>query len=219
NAWNNDAGSTVHYVYAGTTTASGGLNQSDGVNTVLFNDPDNDIAGAFDCFNGGVLAYSSYRTRGTRSFNGGTYAVIVEVDTVVQDGASCVLANHGNRDAAELLTHELGHTLGLGHSCGDSGLVACVLGSLLDLATMRPYIHADGRGAVLGDDDRAGIDFLYPSGVAAPATPAGSSGSGAAAASNSGGGSMSGFTLYVLAIGALLGLLRKKKQMEPHRTA
>jgi hypothetical protein len=63
--------------------------------------------------------------------------------------------------AEELFAHELGHTLGLHHSCGDQGSGPCRTIEAYE-ALMRSSIHDDGRGAFLGSADKAAICTLYP---------------------------------------------------------
>ncbi len=64
------------------------------------------------------------------------------------------------RNLAELLTHEVGHTLGLAHSSDNPDEPDV---SLRD-ATMYYAAHFDGRGATLRSDDIAAICTLYPAG-------------------------------------------------------
>src|SRR5690606_18156004 len=61
---------------------------------------------------------------------------------------------------AEVITHEIGHAIGLGHSNDRD-------------ATMAPSADFDGRCAALGHDDIAGVTAIYPMAmvVTATATP------------------------------------------------
>lgn len=91
------------------------------------------------------------------------YMRILGADVVVNEGIACFLESSPDPRAAaeELFGHELGHTLGLGHACGDDASGDCkdVDG---DEALMRAYVHDDGRGAQLGAHDGAAICRLYP---------------------------------------------------------
>ncbi len=207
-AWNNAPGSTVSLVYSGISAASSGLDVADGINQVLFNDPNNELAGTFDCLLGGLGAYGKWRSLGTGEYNGERYGTLTEGDIVVQDGVSCLFSGGRNENAAELLAHELGHILGLGHSCGEGLLEICTPGTAADTALMRPTLHADGRGASLASDDIAGIAKLYApasstagGGTSNPDTPT--------KAASSGGGAFDLRTLLLLALmGGAAWLLR-----------
>lgn len=149
-AFNDDAATNIAYTYAGTTTATGGFETYDTVNAILFDDPNDELT-AFSCTYGGVLAYAGpWYLYDLTPGRGTLYHRIVNADIVTNNGLSCFFQRsvNGSKAAEELFAHELGHTLGIGHS-------------EVDEALMRPYVHNDGRGASLRDDDRAAMAALY----------------------------------------------------------
>lgn len=160
-AWSSDPGSNVQYVYSGTTNATGGLDHDDGVNAILFDDPRrNEAEGTFSCSEGGVIAIGGpYFNTSTRSYGGKSWHAAVEADIVTNDGTECYFRNNP-RVAEEVFAHELGHTLGIGHSPTWDAL-------------MYANAHNDGRGARLGADDQAAVASLYPSGSGGGTTPTG----------------------------------------------
>ena len=152
-AWDDDPATNIRYAYAGLTGAGGGLAQSDGTNAILFddpfrNDPNEAVEGTFDCGSGGVIAMGGpwYSGR-TSTYKGQRYHEALEADIVTNDGTACFFANDP-LVAQEVFAHELGHTLGLGHSSDRNAL-------------MFANAHDDGRGARLADDDRAAVATLY----------------------------------------------------------
>jgi hypothetical protein len=217
-AWNNSGVARIKYVYAGTTTATGDLNNPDGVNKILFNDPTGFIGGIFDCINGGIAGYGGWRgAAATVSQNGTTWQPITEGDVVIRNGAGCLLSANNGANATELFGHELGHTLGLGHPCGDANEAACVAGSAQDQALMRPILHADGRGAELGSDDLAGIAYLYPLAASSnsgsvPSSSSDTSGNGTSGTGSGSGGGGGGFGPWTGVMLALAWLMRQARQ-------
>lgn len=161
-SWKKRTGTPIRLANGGTTASTAGFDRTDSLNTILFSDPNELIGDDFECGGGGVVALGgiSWVVASTRIWKGAVYFVVDEAEIIVNDGVSCFLAGN-NRLAEEIYGHELGHTLGLGHACGDDDSPRCHEAKVLDDALMRAWIHGDGRGARMSDDDISGARFLY----------------------------------------------------------
>ncbi|MDA8016872.1 MAG: matrixin family metalloprotease [Thermoanaerobaculia bacterium] len=159
-AWSDDFATTVRYTFEGLTSANGVLRNSDGVNALRFDDPFDDIPGTFN--GSGLLALGGpWFFCHHEQHRGEEFHEIVEGDIVVQDGVPEAFAATPwpERLMVQLLGHELGHTLGIGHSEEPQALMQAVL-------------HLDPRGAALEPDDLAALEYLYAAeGVGATSNP------------------------------------------------
>lgn len=174
--WSSVPQTNIRYAALGTTGATGGLTGFDSVNGVTTEDPNNNslFGGPYNCVLGGVLAIGGpWFTAATMAGPGDEqFHRIVEGDVITNQNIGCFFDASLDRQAAadELFTHELGHTLGIDHSCGDAASGPCDT-PLESESIMRAAIHDDGRGARLNDDDRRAARALYPSILFTPAIP------------------------------------------------
>ncbi|HRC85471.1 MAG TPA: matrixin family metalloprotease, partial [Thermoanaerobaculia bacterium] len=155
-AWTNDGGSLINYAYRGKTSSRATqCAEPFPEGKIVFDDPSSDIDGSYDCLRGGVLAVGGpcFADGDLQTFNGRSYHPAGDAFVITNDNLDCFFESTGDPScsARELFTHELGHTLGLGHSADRS-------------ATMYAFFHGDGRCNALRSDDRAAVAFLYPGG-------------------------------------------------------
>lgn len=167
--WTNDGSSNIVLQYGGTTSAaSQGLSGSDGINSVQFNDPSDEITGAFT--GSGVLAIGgAWFGSATHTFAGETFLTISEADLVVQNGIFGAGLTGNGFD--HVLAHELGHTLGFRHSDKDpndgpcGAPLSCSSNALMNSTV---DFNNDPTGATLQAWDMEAAAAVYGSGTPQP---------------------------------------------------
>src|SRR5437773_5043823 len=152
-AWTNVSGASIVLERGGTTTPA--PLSCDGISQIVFGDPFHEMPNPIAC--SGVLALGGYCTSAEKDVvHGKTFYRITEGNITFNQGfASCPFWNQTN--LAEVATHELGHTIGIGHSSEEDNAPP-----VLKDATMYYRAHFDGRGASVHADDIAAVRFVYP---------------------------------------------------------
>jgi hypothetical protein len=136
----------------------------DGISQIVFNDPYSEIPNPGHC--SGVLAIGGYCTAGKTEIDvidGVQYRRIIEGNVTFSNGfGKCPFWTETN--LAEITTHEIGHTIGIGHASELDDEPSAVLKD----ATMYYRAHFDGRGASVRPDDVAAVRALYAGGTEPP---------------------------------------------------
>ena len=176
-AWNDDPESRVNLALGGTSNRDFRIDEVDGVSSISYEDPFDEIPGSYRRGGGGTIAIAHtffYCGASTTPHpvpgNDAVEALeIIESNITTQDGYSEWVSATSNprKSHEEIMGHELGHLLGISHPCGDEASGPC--GRVTQEALMRAYAHGDGRGAELNSDDRAAVRHLYPAETDAPA--------------------------------------------------
>lgn len=165
NAWTLDTGSNIVMQYGGTTTIATGFAQgNDGVNTIQFDDPSDEIPGAYkpSSRSGDTMAvagvwYSASGPNNTHIAGGTRFYTITGGDVVVQNGIFSPGLTGNGFDS--LMAHALGHVLGFRHSndvtpVGGKGTNSAVMNSFLSF-------DSDPYGAFLQPWDTEAAKAVY----------------------------------------------------------
>ncbi|HWX41234.1 MAG TPA: putative Ig domain-containing protein [Blastocatellia bacterium] len=159
NAWSSVPGCSLRVTSGGTTSA---CPSGFGVNLVYFSNCDGLFSpGPCGGAGGTILAeggFAGWDPSQTKVVNGTSFIRIEGAFISFSPYATCFFGDHCN--VREVVTHEMGHSLGLHHSWEPSFGGSPT--ALEQDATMFYIAHFDGRCASVKTDDINGIVFVYP---------------------------------------------------------
>ena len=147
NAWTNDPNSTINY----TLTSSSG-------NQIQLNAMSSPCGWSTCLSGGGVIGCGGPNGGGSNSWRGENYSTITGGTVWLR--SYCTLNGFSSVTTQAVLTHELGHTLGLGHSDQNVSPHDVCRGDE-SLAQMRSTVQ---NFTTLGTDDQDAIRWLYGDG-------------------------------------------------------
>ena len=168
--WNDECGSQIHYVYAGTNSAAvGGLSAPDGINAIRFESSlaEHGVT-PYVCGAGGTIAVGGIsRASGTHRHpvTGETMSSTIEGDVVGNIGLANCSSFLSSGDFITALEHEFGHTLGFRHS--DS----CPAGGECTSSAVMNSVIVRGLNGQLQQWDINAARTVYPGGSCNPAPP------------------------------------------------
>ncbi|HEV8321881.1 MAG TPA: PKD domain-containing protein [Myxococcota bacterium] len=151
-AWENLVEAYIDFTQTGTSAAN--VVADDGLNIVSFDDPAGDqgpgvLATTYSSFAGPIVAKT-----------GGSFGRILEADIAFNNGVDFITNAgassgpcFGEVDMRGVVTHEIGHFIGLDHTTVPGATMQAALGS------------CDPSAASLSSDDIDGAAFLYPTGM------------------------------------------------------
>jgi hypothetical protein len=132
------------------------------VSSVSHGDPCGQVPDFDSATCSGVLAVTGVVnfTLESKVVNGTSFLRFREEDIVINGGTDCFFVDPGNY--GEVIGHEMGHVIGLGHSCGDQFSPDCATDPVADAALMNAFAHGDGRGPTPQTGDINGARKIYP---------------------------------------------------------
>jgi len=158
-AWTNPTTASIILQYGGVATESNAKGPWTGISgaagLITFEDPNNEISGSVLAIGGGSGFAGAGGTVNGITFNGFTRGYVI-----FQNAGDLSDSFRQSLNFSRVLTHEIGHTIGFGHTQTD-GTVPNPTSNLMHFSCC---FSATPIPPAIGPDDLAGLNFIYPAG-------------------------------------------------------
>jgi hypothetical protein len=165
-AWTLPATARLSLAYGGTRSAGSEDVDCSSVNAgaglITFEDPYNEINGSVIAIGGGCSGGPSHVV------NNHTFSSITHAFVIFQNASELSAGIRSPDSFMRVLAHEIGHGIGLGHTCDPSSGTPCTVAMQSNLMYPSCCASAMPLPPQIGPDDLAGIEYIYPM----PAGPA-----------------------------------------------
>jgi hypothetical protein len=165
-AWTRPGDARLVLQYGGLRSDGGAASQgfycggaNAGVGLISFDDPFNEIPSGVLAIGGGCFGQTDH------SVNGHSYAGFTHGFVVFNEIAAPFTSAP---DFTRVLTHEIGHGIGLGHPCEGTGCTSSLTSNLMFPACC---YAATPTPPSIGPDDAVGLRFVYPYDIGTPPPP------------------------------------------------
>jgi hypothetical protein len=159
-AWTAPPTARVSLNYGGTRSAGSEDVDCSSVNAgaglITFEDPYNEISGSVIAIGGGCSGGPSHVV------NGHTFSSITHGFVIFQNASELSAGIRSPDSFMRVLAHEIGHGIGLGHTCDPNNGTPCTTAMQANLMYPSCCASAMPLPPQIGPDDLAGIEFIYP---------------------------------------------------------
>jgi hypothetical protein len=159
-AWTAPTSARIVLAYAGTRGPDPNVVCGDpminGAGLITFEDPFNEVSGSVIAIGGGCSGSPSHVV------SGHTFSSMTNGFVIFQNAADLSAGIRSPDSFMRVLAHEIGHGIGLGHTCDSSKGITCTIAMQENLMYPSCCAVAMPLPPAIGPDDLAAIQYIYP---------------------------------------------------------